>query len=80
MKRYIDASALGDTDRAKIFEGNARRIFSRLGRSARALQDFHLSGCAEDFRAGVRLFGNQWVFHLAHPELESRSSARIETT
>ena len=30
-KRYIDASALDDTDRAKIFEGNARRVFSRLG-------------------------------------------------
>ena len=30
-KRYIDASALDDTDRAKIFEGNARKVFSRLG-------------------------------------------------
>ena len=29
-KRYIDASALGDADRAKIFEGNARKVFSRL--------------------------------------------------
>ena len=29
-KRYIDAGALSDADRMKIFEGNARRIFSRL--------------------------------------------------
>ena len=29
-KRYIDASSLGDTDKSKIFSGNARRVFSRL--------------------------------------------------
>ena len=29
-KRYIDASVLDDADRAKIFEGNARKVFSRL--------------------------------------------------
>ena len=29
-KRYIDAGALGDADRMKIFEGNARRVFTRL--------------------------------------------------
>ena len=29
-KRYIDAGALSDADRMKIFEGNARRVFSRL--------------------------------------------------
>ena len=29
-KRYLDALALSDTDRYKIFEGNARRVFPRL--------------------------------------------------
>ncbi len=29
-KRYIDAAALSDGDRALIFEGNARRVFPRL--------------------------------------------------
>ena len=32
-KRYIDAAAVGDADRMKIFEG-ARRVFSRLGGGA----------------------------------------------
>jgi 4-oxalmesaconate hydratase len=29
-KRYVDALALSDADRSKIFEGNARRVFPRL--------------------------------------------------
>lgn len=29
-KRYVDALALSDTDRAKIYEGNARRVYPRL--------------------------------------------------
>jgi 4-oxalmesaconate hydratase len=29
-KRYIDALAISDDDKAKIFEGNARRVFPRL--------------------------------------------------
>jgi len=29
-KRYVDALALSDADRHKIFEGNARRVFPRL--------------------------------------------------
>jgi 4-oxalmesaconate hydratase len=29
-KRYIDALPLSDTDRAKVYEGNARRVFPRL--------------------------------------------------
>jgi 4-oxalmesaconate hydratase len=29
-KRYVDALALSDADRYKIFEGNARRVFPRL--------------------------------------------------
>ncbi len=29
-KRYVDASALGEEDRQKVFEGNARRVFKRL--------------------------------------------------
>jgi 4-oxalmesaconate hydratase len=32
-KRYIDALALSDADRFKIYEGNARRVFPRLLRS-----------------------------------------------
>ena len=31
-KRYVDALALGAADKQKIFEGNARRVFSRLRR------------------------------------------------
>jgi 4-oxalmesaconate hydratase len=32
-KRYIDqVKALGETDRYKIFEGNARRVYPRLDR------------------------------------------------
>ena len=30
-KRYIDSSALSQADKAKIFEGNARRVYPRLG-------------------------------------------------
>jgi 4-oxalmesaconate hydratase len=29
-KRYLDALNLSESDRYKIFEGNARRIFPRL--------------------------------------------------
>lgn len=29
-KRYIDALRLSDADRYRIFEGNARRVYSRL--------------------------------------------------
>jgi 4-oxalmesaconate hydratase len=29
-KRYIQAAALSDEDRFQIFEGNARRVFTRL--------------------------------------------------
>jgi 4-oxalmesaconate hydratase len=29
-KRYVDALRLGDEDRRKVFEGNARRVYSRL--------------------------------------------------
>ena len=29
-KRYLDASGLGDADKQKIFEGNARKVFPRL--------------------------------------------------
>jgi len=29
-KRYIDASDLSDADKSQIFEGNSRRVFSRL--------------------------------------------------
>jgi 4-oxalmesaconate hydratase len=37
-KRYLDALALSDADRYQIFEGNARRVFPRLGaRLARPL-------------------------------------------
>jgi 4-oxalmesaconate hydratase len=31
-KRYVDALSLGAADKQKIFEGNARRVFSRLRR------------------------------------------------
>ena len=29
-KRYVDALRLGDADRRKVFEGNARKVYSRL--------------------------------------------------
>jgi 4-oxalmesaconate hydratase len=36
-KRYIDkAPRLSDADRAKIFEGNARRVYGRLGAALKA--------------------------------------------
>jgi len=31
-KRYIDGSSLSASDKQKIFEGNIRRVFPRLGR------------------------------------------------
>lgn len=31
-KRYIDALSLSDADRAKVFEGNARRVYPKLDR------------------------------------------------
>ena len=30
-KRYVDALALSDADRAQVYEGNARRVYPRLG-------------------------------------------------
>jgi 4-oxalmesaconate hydratase len=32
-RRYIEAASLGDEERRKIFEGNARKVFPRLGRA-----------------------------------------------
>jgi 4-oxalmesaconate hydratase len=29
-KRYVDALKLGSEDKYKVFEGNARRVYSRL--------------------------------------------------
>jgi 4-oxalmesaconate hydratase len=29
-KRYVDKAPLSDADKKKIFEGNARKVFSRL--------------------------------------------------
>jgi len=29
-KRYVDALPLSATDKQKVFEGNARRVYSRL--------------------------------------------------
>jgi len=29
-KRYVDAASLGDADRRKVFEGNARRVYTRM--------------------------------------------------
>jgi 4-oxalmesaconate hydratase len=30
-KRYVEATALSAADKQKIFEGNARKVFPRLG-------------------------------------------------
>jgi 4-oxalmesaconate hydratase len=35
-KRYVDALTLSDADRAKVFEGNVRRVYPRLDRALRA--------------------------------------------
>jgi 4-oxalmesaconate hydratase len=35
-KRYLDALALSDADRAKVFAGNARRVYPRLDAALRA--------------------------------------------
>ena len=35
-KRYVDALAISDADKHKIFEGNARRVYPRLDASLRA--------------------------------------------
>jgi 4-oxalmesaconate hydratase len=29
-KRYVDAAALSEADKAKIFEGNARKVYPRI--------------------------------------------------
>jgi len=29
-KRYVDATAISDEDKAKIFEGNARKVYPRI--------------------------------------------------
>jgi 4-oxalmesaconate hydratase len=34
-KRYIDAAALPGADRAKIYSGNARRVYPRLDQALR---------------------------------------------
>jgi 4-oxalmesaconate hydratase len=33
-RRYLDAAALTGADRARIFEGNARRVYPRLAKEA----------------------------------------------
>lgn len=35
-KRYVDALDISDADRAKVFEGNARRVYPRLDRQLKA--------------------------------------------
>jgi 4-oxalmesaconate hydratase len=35
-KRYVDAAAVGATDRAKIFEANARKVYPRIERRLKA--------------------------------------------
>jgi 4-oxalmesaconate hydratase len=35
-KRYIDKLAISDSDRKKIYEGNARRVYPRLDRLLKA--------------------------------------------
>jgi 4-oxalmesaconate hydratase len=35
-KRYVDASSLSAADKAKIFEGNALKVYSRLGKQMAA--------------------------------------------
>ncbi len=35
-KRYIDALAISDADKRKVFEGNARRVYPRLDAQLRA--------------------------------------------
>jgi 4-oxalmesaconate hydratase len=35
-RRYVDALGLTDTDRRKVYEGNARRVYPRLDRALRA--------------------------------------------
>jgi 4-oxalmesaconate hydratase len=35
-RRYIDAAAINPVERHKIYEGNARRVFSRLDASLKA--------------------------------------------
>jgi 4-oxalmesaconate hydratase len=40
-KRYIDALELSDGDRRKIFEGNARRVFPRLGKTLEKVDREH---------------------------------------
>jgi 4-oxalmesaconate hydratase len=35
-KRYVDALRLSDADRKKVFEGNARKVYSRLASRLRA--------------------------------------------
>jgi 4-oxalmesaconate hydratase len=31
-KRYVDAAAIGDVDKANIYEGNARKVYPRIER------------------------------------------------
>ena len=31
-KRYVEAAAVSDADRRKIFEGNARKVYPRINR------------------------------------------------
>jgi len=35
-KRYVDAVGVGQADRAKVYSGNARRVYPRLDRALRA--------------------------------------------
>ena len=35
-KRYVDAASITDEQRARVFEGNARRVYPRLDASLKA--------------------------------------------
>jgi 4-oxalmesaconate hydratase len=34
-KRYVDAATLGDAEKKKIFEGNARKVYPRINKKIR---------------------------------------------
>jgi 4-oxalmesaconate hydratase len=58
-KRYVDALPIGDADKRKIFEGNARKVYPRLDarlKGSRSEPDGHEGARGSDNPVGARGF------------------------
>jgi 4-oxalmesaconate hydratase len=55
-KRYIEALPIGDADKRKIFEGNARKVYPRIDARLKGAEDARLKGSRSLSGEGARGF------------------------